>query len=289
METEAVMVDDAIFDQYPLDSWKDPGHRIMDRFSLAGKKGFVTGGAGGLGRNAAAAWAEAGADVAIVDLPRTRETLEPLAKEMSERYGTHVVPLYCDVSDRGQVAALKSSLVDELGTVDVAFINAGVNVPGDDADEPYEVWQRTLDINLTGAYLTAQAAQHIMREHKHGGSLIFTSSLSAHNANFIAGGPSPVAAYGATKAGIYEYARYLAAALAPYGIRSNAISPGYVWSGIFEGRITPDGHDLMTAPVPMRRFGTNEEIASAVLFLASDASSYVTGTNLQVDGGYSVY
>lgn len=283
------MTDETVFDQYPLDQWKNPDHRIMSRFSLAGKKGFVTGGAGGLGRNTAAAWAEAGADVAIVDLPRTRDTLESLVDELSDRYDVNVVPLYCDVSDREQVAALKQNLIDSLGTVDIAFINAGVNVPGDDADEPYEVWKKTIDINLTGAYMTAQIAQQIMREHGHGGSLIFTSSLSAHNANYIGGGPSPVAAYGATKAGIYEYARYLAAALAPYGIRSNAVSPGYVWSGIFEGRITPEGHDLMIAPVPMHRFGTNEEIASTVLFLASDASSYITGTNIQVDGGYSVY
>ena len=283
------MTDETVFDQYPLDQWKDPGHRIMDRFSLKGKKGFVTGGAGGLGRNTAAAWAEAGADVAIVDLPSSKERLEALAGELSERYGVKVVPLYCDVSDKAQVDALKESLVDALGTLDMAFINAGVNVPGDDADEPYEVWKKTIDINLTGAYMTAQIAQHIMRGHGHGGSLIFTSSLSGHNANFIGGGPSPVAAYGATKAGVYEYARYLAAALAPYGIRANAVSPGYVWSGIFDGRITPEGHDLMLETVPMKRFGTNEEIASAVLFLASDASSYVTGTNIQIDGGYSVY
>ena len=283
------MTDPTVFDQYPLDQWKDPSHKVMDLFSLKGKKGFVTGGAGGLGRNTAAAWAEAGADVAIVDLPSSKDRLEPLTAELSERFGVSVVRLYCDVSSMEDVAALKGQLVDGLGTVDIAFINAGVNVPGDDADEPYEVWKKTIDINLTGAYMTAQMAQHIMREHGHGGSLIFTSSLSGHNANFIGGGPSPVAAYGATKAGVYEYARYLAAALAPYGIRSNAISPGYVWSGIFDGRIEPEGHDLMVAPVPMRRFGTNEEIASAVLFLASDASSYVTGINLQVDGGYSVY
>lgn len=283
------MADATVFDQYPLDEWKEPGHRIMKRFSLAGKKGFVTGGAGGLGRNTAAAWAEAGADVAIVDLPSTRDTLEPLADELSKRYDVNIVPLYCDVSDREQVDELKTSLIMSLGTVDIAFINAGVNVPGDDADEPYEVWKKTVDINLTGAYMTAQIAQHIMRAHGHGGSLIFTSSLSGHNANFIGGGPSPVAAYGATKAGIYEYSRYLAAALASYGIRSNTISPGYVWSGIFDGRITPQAHDLMIEPVPLRRFGTNEEIASVVLFLASDAASYVTGTDLRVDGGYSVY
>lgn len=82
-----------VFDQYPLDEWKDPSYRFMDKFSLAGKKGFVTGGAGGLGRNAAAAWAEAGADVAIVDLPSSRDRLEPLAAELSGRYGVRVVPL----------------------------------------------------------------------------------------------------------------------------------------------------------------------------------------------------
>ena len=278
-----------VFDQYPLDEWKDPSYRFMDKFSLAGKKGFVTGGAGGLGRNAAAAWAEAGADVAIVDLPSSRDRLEPLAAELSGRYGVRVVPLYCDVSDKDQVGALKESLVRELGTVDVAFINAGVCVPGDDVDVPYEVWSKTIGINLTGAYLTSQIAHHIMREHRHGGSIIITSSLSGHNANFIGGGPSPVASYGATKAGVYELARYMAAALAPHHIRVNAISPGYVWSGIFDGRITEEGHDVMLETVPMKRFGTNDEIASAVLFLASDASSYVTGTNLHIDGGYSVY
>jgi len=96
-------------------------------------------------------------------------------------------------------------------------------------------------------------------------------------------------AAGATKAGVYELARYMAAALAPHHIRVNAISPGYVWSGIFDCRITEEGHDVMLETVPMKRFGTNDEIVSAVLFLASDASSYVTGTNLQIDGGYSVY
>ncbi|OZG62731.1 SDR family oxidoreductase [Bifidobacterium lemurum] len=274
---------------YPLDKWRDPDYKVMDKFSLNGKKGFVTGGAGGIGRNAAAAWAEAGADVAIVDIEPKKGELEALAAELSERYGVRVVPMLCDVSDREQVAALKTQLVDELGTVDVAFLNAGVNVPGDDADEPYEVWRTTIDINLTGAYMTAQIAQNIMREHGHGGSLIFTSSLSGHNANYIAGGPSPVAAYGATKAGIYEYARYLGAALAPYGIRSNVISPGYVWSGIHAGRIDDAVHDAMIDVVPMKRFGCNDELAGALLFLASDASSYITGANLQIDGGYAIY
>ena len=92
---------------YPTDRWKDSSYRLMDKFSLRGKKGFVTGGAGGIGRNTAAAWAEAGADVALVDIPSSKERLEPLAKEMSERYGVKIVPMYCDVSDKAQVDELE--------------------------------------------------------------------------------------------------------------------------------------------------------------------------------------
>ena len=279
-----------IFDQrYPLDRWKDPEYSFMNKFSMKGHKGFVTGAAGGLGRNAAAALAQAGADVALVDLPAKQERLEELAAEISARFDVNVIAEPCDVTDPLQVVDLKQRLVDHLGTVDFAFLNAGVNVPGDDQDATEEVWTKTIEINLNGAYRTARIAHEIMREHEHGGSLVFTASLSGHNANYMMGGPTPVNAYGATKAAIMEHSRYLAAALARYGIRSNTISPGYVWSGIFNGRIDMAGHDAMLEVVPMHRFGTNDEIASAVLFLASDASSYVTGTDLRVDGGYSVF
>ena len=261
-----------IFDErYPLDKWEDSNYSILDKFSMRGRKGFVTGAAGGLGRNAAAALAQAGADVAL-------DKLTELAKDMSERFGTNVIALTCDVTNVEQVAELKTQLVEQLGTVDFAFLNAGVNVPGDDQDATEEVWTRT-----------GRIAHEIMREHGHGGSLIFTASLSGHNANYMMGSPTPVNAYGATKAAIMEHSRYLAAALAKDGIRSNTISPGYVWSGIFNGRIDMPGHDAMLEVVPMHRFGTNDEIASTVLFLASDASSYVTGTDIRVDGGYSVF
>ena len=282
-------IEDIFDERYPLDRWKDPGYSFMDKFSMKGRKGFVTGAAGGLGRNAAAALAQAGADVALVDLPAKQEQLEELATEIGTRFGVNVIAEPCDVTDPLQVADLKQRLVNHLGTVDFAFLNAGVNVPGDDQDATEEVWTKTIEINLNGAYRTARIAHEIMREHNHGGSLVFTASLSGHNANYMMGGPTPVNAYGATKAAIMEHSRYLAAALARYGIRSNTISPGYVWSGIFNGRIDMAGHDAMLEVVPMHRFGTNDEIASAVLFLASDASSYVTGTDLRVDGGYSVF
>ena len=103
------------YDIYPKDRWKDPSYRLMDKFSLMGKKGFVTGGGGGIGRNVAAAWAEAGADVALVDIPASKERLEPLCKEMSERYGVKIIPLYCDVSDKAQVDKLEEDLFDCAG------------------------------------------------------------------------------------------------------------------------------------------------------------------------------
>lgn len=137
--------------------------------------------------------------------------------------------------------------------------------------------------------MTAQAAAQIMREHGHGGSIIITSSLSGYNANFMNGGPTPVCAYGTAKAGISQMARYMGAGLAPFGIRVNSISPGYVWSGIHEAGMTKEGHDMCLETVPIKRFGTNDELQGAVLFLSSDASSYVTGINIPVDGGYSIY
>jgi len=282
-------VSEEYYSIYPKDMWKDEAYQLFDKFSLKGKKGMVTGGAGGIGRNTAAAWAEAGADVALIDIPAAKERLDDLAKTMSERFGVKVIPFLCDVSSKEQVDELKKQLLEQMGTIDMAHINAGVCLMGDDVDVPYNVWKKTIDINLTGAYLTAQIAHQIMREHGHGGSIIMTSSLSGYNANFMAGGPTPVAAYGTSKAGVSQFARFLAAGLAKDSIRVNTISPGYIWSGIHEGVMDKTGHDLLLEVVPMGRFGKTEELQGVMLFLASDASSYVTGINIPIDGGYSIY
>ncbi|WP_223848199.1 SDR family oxidoreductase [Bifidobacterium tissieri] len=276
-------------DRYPLDKWRDADHSVMQEFSLAGKKGFVTGAAGGIGRSAAAAWAEAGADVALVDLPAKLDQLESLAAEMSDKYGVTVVAIGCDVSDPDSVAALKTELVDRLGTVDIAFLNAGVCLTDDSIDIPFDKWQKTLDINLSGAFMTGQIAHQIMREHGHGGSLIFTSSTAGHTVLNMGGFPAPNMSYGVTKAGVTRYTQYLAAALAPYGIRSNAITPGYIWSGIFGDSVSEEGHDAMLQMVPERRFARNDELQGLLVFLASDASAYVTGTDTPIDGGLLVY
>lgn len=212
-----------------------------------------------------------------------------LAAELSARYGVKAAALCCDVTDKAQVDALKDGLLRELGTIDLAHSNAGVCLPGDDVDVPYETWKRVIDVDLNGAFLTAQLAHQIMRAHGHGGSIILTSSLSAFNANYMAGSPSPVCAYGSAKAGLTQMARHMAARLAPYNIRVNTFSPGYAWSGIHEGVMDKAGHDMCIEPVPMGRFCTMDELQGTILFLPSDASSYITGINIAVDGGYSIY
>lgn len=273
---------------YPKDVWRNEGYSVLDRFSLKGKKAFVTGASGGIGRNAAAVFAQAGADVVISDIERTRATLDLLAVELAERFGTVVVPAYCDVSDEAQVTATGELLEERLGTVDVAFLNAGVVLPGDDYDESFETWKRTIDIDLHGMFLCGQMAQKMMRRHGHGGSIIMTSSISAYIFNHMAGNPNPIVAYAAAKAGVSQYARALAAFGVRDGIRVNTIAPGYVWSGIHEGLMDEQAHEVANREIPMRRFGRTDELHGPLLFLASDASSYVTGINIPVDGGYLI-
>jgi len=276
-------------EDYKLDVWRERETSVLDKFSLKGKKAIITGGAGGFGRNVGAAFADAGADVALIDLESTSERLETLAKEMSDKYGVKVVAMYCDVTSNEQVDELRNEILKELGTIDVAFINAGVCLPGEDKDISWDTWQKTLDIDLNGAFRTAQMTQKMMREHKHGGSIIMTSSMSAYITNQMGNQPTPVMAYSAAKAGISQYARTLAAYVVDDGIRVNTIAPGYMWSGIHVGVMTQEAHDLACSLIPMKRFGTNDEMQGLLLFLASDASSYITGVNIPIDGGYMIY
>ena len=252
-------------------------------FDFTGKTAIVTGGTQGIGLEIAKGIVAGGGHVALI--ARNAAKGEAAVAELGE--GNKFYQL--DVADAPKARETVEQIFTDLPQTNILINCAGVisTKKFDEIDDTE--WRRTIDINLNGTYRTGRIAHEIMREHGHGGSLIFTASLSGHNANYMMGSPTPVNAYGATKAAIMEHSRYLAAALAKDGIRSNTISPGYVWSGIFNGRIDMPGHDAMLEVVPMHRFGTNDEIASTVLFLASDASSYVTGIDIRVDGGYSVF
>ena len=143
------------YDIYPKDRWKDPSYRLMDKFSLKGKKGFVTGGGGGIGRNVGGrlGGSRCGRRAGGHSLPR-RNAWSRWPRRCPSATASRSSPLYCDVSDKAQVdKPCGRILVRELGTVDIAHINAGVCLMGDDVDVPYETWKKTIDIDLSGAYL----------------------------------------------------------------------------------------------------------------------------------------
>ena len=152
---------------------------IKDRFSFEGKKGFVTGAAGGIGRSTAAALAELGADVALVDinLERARQN----AEEINKRFGTHCIALRCDVSDPNSVSTMMAEVLRAYGEVNFVHSNAGIISPDDNGDMPLESWNRMLGVNLTGMMLVDQAAAHQMKAQGKGGAVVNTASMSARS------------------------------------------------------------------------------------------------------------
>ncbi len=252
---------------------------ILDQFKLTGKKAFVTGGARGIGKSIATAFAQAGADVAIVDLDFA--TAQQTAKEL-EQFGVRTLAIKTDVTQPAEVNAMLETIVKAFGAVDIVFNNAGICINVKAEDMTYEQWKRIVDINLTAVFLVAQAAGKQMIKQGHG-SIINTASMSGH----IVNEPQPQAAYNATKAAVIQLTKSLATEWAPYNIRVNSISPGYIgtemtlkatqWIPLWEKR------------TPLGRMGKPEELQGIVLYLASDVSSYATGSDFIIDGGFSCW
>lgn len=190
---------------------------IMDRFKLDGKKAFVTGGARGIGKCAAFALAEAGADVAIVDVDR--DMSEKTAQEL-EHTGVRTIAVQTDVTKSDQVNEMIEKILKVFGTIDIAINNAGVATNEKAEEMSYESWCRVINVNLTGVFLSAQAAGRVMIKNGKG-SIINTASMSGH----IVNEPQPQCAYNASKAGVIQLSKSMAAEWAPYNVRVNSISP----------------------------------------------------------------
>jgi NAD(P)-dependent dehydrogenase (short-subunit alcohol dehydrogenase family) len=240
---------------------------------LAGKVALVTGSARGIGREIALRFAQEGARVAVADLDAAGA--EQLASICGEAKAFEV-----DISDAGRVASMLEGVEREFGRLDILVNNAGIGLTRPFLDTTLDEWSRTLLVNLTGTFLCSQGAARIMR--KQGSGKII-------NIGSISGGRGGVgrAAYGASKAGIIYLTKAMAVELASYGIQVNCISPGPT-----ETEQVRQWHDTATrqayhALLPMKRYAHPREIAAAVLFLASDDSSFITGHNLHVDGGFS--
>lgn len=256
---------------------------IIESMRLDGKRIFVTGGARGIGKSVAAAFAEAGADLAIVDVDL--KEAEKTAEELARTHERRVIAVKCDVTDPGQVQEMVETVTGTLGGLEAAFCNAGIclNVPAEEMS--YEQWRKVVDVNLTGVFLTAQAAGRYMLAHG-GGSIINTASMSAHIVNV----PQPQCAYNASKAGVIQLTKSLAIEWAKRGVRVNSISPGYMATELTMN--SPSLKPLIQQwnhMAPMGRMGRPEELQSICVYLAGDTSSFTTGADFVVDGAFTCF
>ena len=250
----------------------------LSLFDLTGKKGLVTGAAVGIGRACAVALARAGADVAIVDL--NAQAGEQTAAEIRQ-FGRESLFVPCDVTRRDQVQAMVRRVAERFGRLDVAVNNAGIGILGADEEIAQDAWDKVIAVNLTGVFLCAQAeAQQMIRQQPTEGKIINMASMSAVICNCNA-------SYNASKAGVVQMTRMLAAEWGRYNINVNCLSPSYVLSPMHAS--TPLAvRQRIRELTPLGHVERPEDLHGAVVFLASAASNYVTGHDLVVDGGHTL-
>ena len=256
---------------------------------LAGQKALVTGAASGIGKAVAIALAAAGADVLVNYNSRLREAQEVVADV--ESLGRRAVAQKADVSNEGDVQAMFKRMLDEFGTIDILVNNAGMQKDAPFDEMTLDDWRLVLDVNLTGQFLCAREA---VREFKRRGVVKDVSvaagkiiSMSSVHEVIPWGGHVN---YAASKGGVMMMTKSIAQEVAPYRIRVNSIAPGAIKTEINRGAWdTPQAREDLLRLIPYNRIGTPEDVARAAVWLASDASDYVNGITLFVDGGMTLY
>jgi NAD(P)-dependent dehydrogenase (short-subunit alcohol dehydrogenase family) len=251
---------------------------VLDRFRLDGKVALITGGARGLGRTMAAALAEAGAEIALAG--RSKETCQAAADGIGSASGRRVKAFAADVTKIEEVEQLANDVEREFGKVDILVNNAGINIRGPIQQLTEADWDAVIDTNLKGPFLCARAIGPRMVSRGWGRVINLGSVLGV----IALPGRAP---YASSKAGIINLTRVLALEWAGTGVTANAICPGAFATEMNRSLLDdPVKYKEFVAQIPMGRWGELEELTGAVVFLASDASSYVTGTPLFVDGGW---
>jgi 2-deoxy-D-gluconate 3-dehydrogenase len=252
----------------------------LNAFDLKGRVAVVTGGNGGIGLGMARGMGAAGA--AVVVAGRNREKSARAVKEL-EGLGARAVAIEVDVADEASVNALVRSAAERWGRLDVLVNNAGMNIRKQPQDLTLAEWRRVLDTNLTSAFLSSRAVYPIMKAQGGGKIINIGSMMSIFGASFAP-------AYGASKGGMVQLTRSLAAAWARDNIQVNAVLPGWIDSDltIQARREVPGLHDSVLSRTPAKRWGVGEDLSGIAVFLASSASDFVTGTAIPVDGGFSI-
>lgn len=266
---------------------------MLESFSVKGKVVIITGALGLLGSTYTKGFSQAGADVVIVDL--NNDLCTGKAKETALKHGTQPLGIGCDITDKGQVKRMTQEVISQYGHIDVLINNAAIQpehffTPFE--EYPVEDWDKVIKVDVTGMFLCCQAVtKEMKREGK--GSIINISSIYGvvapdqriyQGAIYQGRQINTPAVYSTSKGAVLSLTRYLASYLAKSGIRVNAVTPGGVYSG--QNEIFVKNY---SERCPMGRMANPEEIFNAVYFLASDASSYITGHNLVVDGGWTIW
>ncbi|HHV62719.1 MAG TPA: glucose 1-dehydrogenase [Firmicutes bacterium] len=256
---------------------------VMDSFKLTDRVAIVTGAAQGLGEAMAQALAEAGADIVIADI--NEDLARSTAQRLSNVTGRQCIAIRTDVTDEPDVDAMVKATLDRFGKIDILVNNAGIvkHIPAEEMS--LKDWDDVINLNLTAVFLCSQRVGRHMIQRKRG-CIINISSMSG----LIVNNPQPQVSYNASKAGVIMITRSLAAEWAKYGIRVNAIAPGYMETAMTRELLkTEMAIKNWIGMTPMNRPGQPSELGGAVVYLASDASSFTTGHILVVDGGYTIW
>ena len=259
----------------------EPSRNVKDLFDLTGRVAIVTGGSIGLGRQIAEGLAEMGANLVLC--ARVKERCEQAAEEL-HALGVRTLALGCDVRKEEAVQELVDATISRFSRIDMLFNNAGISWGAPVETMSLEDWNKVIETNLSGTFLCAQAVGKVMIRQGRG-KIINIASVAG-----LGGAPLELSAIGyhASKGGVISFTKDLACKWAAHNIQVNAIAPGWFPTHM-SNRVLERNKDLFLTHIPMRRFGNQHDLKGAAVFLASDASDYVTGHVLVVDGGQSAW
>ncbi|MCI0157087.1 SDR family oxidoreductase [Leifsonia shinshuensis] len=250
--------------------------------NLSGKTAVITGGARGIGYAVARSLAAEGADIALLDL---LDTVEESARKISDDYGVRTYGQRLDVTDQDATNAAFDTVAERLSVPQVLLTAAGIEINGDSIDVPAAAWRKVIDVNLTGTFFSAQAFGRGLLASDLPGSAILISSMSGEIVNV----PQWAASYNSSKAAVAHLATSLAVEWAASDIRVNSIAPGYVLTDLTQQILDrePELEADWVSRIPQGRMATPQDLTGLVTFLASNASSYLTGQQIVIDGGYT--